>query len=222
MGDQQKDERIPEGSEVEELAEVLEEEGETLSMRFLALAVSHNTVPSSEDTQRHSELTRRRSRSLEESLATIKRKKTWRSRKSVLRRSKLGESLMKMQQKTSLSTEATSSKIIEETTTSPPESAKIFGRKFSASLENFASLSLRETRVEGDEEVNETESFRASSNKRKREETPLQEGLLQPLACGAQARLGFEDVTADDLAGYLEDTTFFPKRMSCMAEMMYT
>merc|ERR1712233_181486 len=171
------------------------------------------------DRQRHSELTRRRSRSLEESLATIKRKKTWRSRKSLLRRSKLGESLMKMQQKTSLPTEVTSSKIIEETTTSPPESAKIFGRKFSASLDNFASLSLRETKVDG--EVNESETFRAS-NKRKREETPLQEDLLQPLACGAQARLGMEDVTADDLAGYLEDTTFFPKRMSCMAEMMYT
>merc|ERR1712130_34036 len=208
------------GSEVEELVEGLEEEeGESLSMRFLALAVSH-TVPSS-DRQRHSELTRRRSRSLEESLATIKRKKTWRSRKSVLRRSKLGESLMKMQQKTSLPTEVTSSKIIEETTTSPPESAKIFGRKFSASLDNFASLSLRETKVDGEEEVNESETFRAS-NKRKREETPLQEDLLQPLACGAQARLGMEDVTADDLAGYLEDTTFFPKRMSCMAEMMYT
>lgn len=57
MGDQQKDERIPKGSEVEELEEVLEEEeeGETLSMRFLALAVSHNTVPSS-DRQRHSEV----------------------------------------------------------------------------------------------------------------------------------------------------------------------
>merc|ERR1711997_42750 len=122
----------------------------------------------------------------------------------------------KMQQKTSLSTELTSSKIIEETTTSPPESAKIFGRKFSASLDNFASLSLREqARVECDDE--ETETLRAS-NKRKREETPLQEDLLQPLACGAQARLGLEDVTADDLAGYLEDTIFFPKRMSCMAE----
>lgn len=92
----------------------------------------------------------------------------------MLRRSKLGESLMKMQQKTSLPTEVTSSKIIEETTTSPPESAKIFGRKFSASLENFATLSLRETRVEEGEEVNETETFRAS-NKRKREETPFQE-----------------------------------------------
>ena len=55
MGDQQKDERIPKGSEVEELVEVLEEEeGESLSMRFLALAVSH-TVPSS-DRQRHSEV----------------------------------------------------------------------------------------------------------------------------------------------------------------------
>ena len=81
---------------------------------------------------------------------------------------------MKMQQKTSLPTEVTSSKIIEETTTSAPESAKIFGRKFSASLDNFASLSLREARVEGEDELNETETFRAS-NKRKREETPLQE-----------------------------------------------
>ena len=199
MGDQKNQERIPSPKENEVLVEEKKEEseqveeGESLSMRFLALAVSHNTVPSS-SRHRHTEvrtfldssfffisifpqLTRRRSRSLEESRATIKRKKTWRSRKSLLRRSKLGESLMKMQQKTSLSTEATSSKIIEETTTSPPESAKIFGRKFSASLENFASLSLRDNRVEGDEVNNETETFRAS-NKRKREETPLQEVSL--------------------------------------------
>ena len=195
MGDQKNQERIPSPKENEVLVEEKkdeqeQEEGESLSMRFLALAVSHNTVPSS-SRHRHTEvrtfldssftiflqLTRRRSRSLEESRATIKRKKTWRSRKSLLRRSKLGESLMKMQQKTSLSTEATSSKIIEETTTSPPESAKIFGRKFSASLENFASLSLRDNRVEGDEVNNETETFRAS-NKRKREETPLQEVSL--------------------------------------------
>ena len=55
MGDQEKNDRIPKGDEVEELVEVLEEEeGESLSMRFLALAVSH-TVPSS-DRQRHSEV----------------------------------------------------------------------------------------------------------------------------------------------------------------------
>jgi len=231
MGDQhQKQERIPnpdlenkEVEKLEELEELEELEGETLSMRFLALAVSHTVSPSSRS--RHTELTRRRSRSLEESLATIKRKKTCKTRKSLLRRSKLGESLVKMQQKTSLPTEVTSSKIIEETTTrSTLDSAKVFGRKFSASLDNFASLSLRESRVEKEEEeeeVGDSETFRAC-NKRKREETPLQEEYLQPLACGAQARLGLEDVTADDLAGYLEDTTFFPKRMSCMAEMMYT
>jgi len=228
MGDQhQKQERIPnpdlETKEVEKLEELEEFEGETLSMRFLALAVSHTVSPSTRS--RHTELTRRRSRSLEESLATIKRKKTCKTRKSLLRRSKLGESLVKMQQKTSLPTEVTSSKIIEETTTrSTLDSAKVFGRKFSASLDNFASLSLRESREEEEEEggeVGDSETFRAC-NKRKREETPLQEEYLQPLACGAQARLGLEDVTADDLAGYLEDTTFFPKRMSCMAEMMYT
>lgn len=228
MGDQhQKQERIPnpdlENKEVEKLEELDELEGETLSMRFLALAVSHTVSPSIRS--RHTELTRRRSRSLEESLATIKRKKTCKTRKSLLRRSKLGESLVKMRQKTSLPTEVTSSKIIEETTTrSTLDSAKVFGRKFSASLDNFASLSLRESRVEEEEEgeeVGDSETFRAC-NKRKREETPLQEEYLQPLACGAQARLGLEDVTADDLAGYLEDTTFFPKRMSCMAEMMYT
>ena len=32
----------------------------------------------------------------------------------------------------------------------------------------------------------------------------------------------YSDVTVEDLAGYLDDTTFFPKRMSYMAEMMYT
>ena len=32
----------------------------------------------------------------------------------------------------------------------------------------------------------------------------------------------YSDVTVEDLAGYLENTAFFPKRMSYMAEMMYT
>ena len=53
MGDQQNEERIPKENEVEEELEK-EEEGESLSMRFLALAVSH-TVPSS-NRQRHSEV----------------------------------------------------------------------------------------------------------------------------------------------------------------------
>ena len=56
MGDQhQKQERIPnpdlENKEVEKLEEL---EGETLSMRFLALAVSHTVAPSSRS--RHTEV----------------------------------------------------------------------------------------------------------------------------------------------------------------------
>ena len=51
MGNQQNRERIPQEGEVDVLEE---EEGESLSMRFLALAVSY-TVPSS-DRQRHSEV----------------------------------------------------------------------------------------------------------------------------------------------------------------------
>jgi len=31
-----------------------------------------------------------------------------------------------------------------------------------------------------------------------------------------------DDVSVDDLAGYLEDSMMFPKKMSYMAEMMYT
>ena len=59
MGDQhQKQERIPnpelENKEVEKLEELEELEGETLSMRFLALAVSHTVSPSSRS--RHTEV----------------------------------------------------------------------------------------------------------------------------------------------------------------------
>lgn len=39
--------------------------------------------------------------------------------------------------------------------------------------------------------------------------------------CAAQARQEL-DISVDDLAGYLEDSIVFPKKMSYMAEMMYT
>ena len=63
------------------------------------------------------------------------------------------------------------------------------------------------------------------------------EAGVRGVSCGQQARL-YSDVTVEDLAGnnmttsqpdltrafsgYLDDTAFFPKRMSYMAEMMYT
>ena len=41
-------------------------------------------------------------------------------------------------------------------------------------------------------------------------------------SCAQQARQEFGDVSVNDLAGYLEDSIVFPKKMSRMAEMMYT
>merc|ERR1712037_911292 len=78
---------------------------------------------------------------------------------------------------------------------------------------------MGETRVEEGEEVNETETFRAS-NKRKREETPFQEGLLQPLACGAQARRGLEDVLhgGDDV--HLTHSSWNPQFCAAIAQRL--
>ena len=42
-------------------------------------------------------------------------------------------------------------------------------------------------------------------------------------SCAQQAqRVVHPDISVDDLAGYLEDSIVFPKKMSYMAEMMYT
>lgn len=144
--------------------------------------------------------------------------------KSILRKSKLGESFRKFRNPSELTTAIQDSK---EVITS--ENQKIFGRKFSLSLENFGNLSLLEEKgTEEGKEASEysTESFKSfngSGSKRKRATTPeMEEQVPHTLvSCGQQARL-YSDVTADELAGYLEDTTFFPKRMSYMAEMMYT
>jgi hypothetical protein len=108
---------------------------------------------------------------------------------------------------------------------------EVFGRKFSFSLENFNSLSLQdktEETVGQSSKVYDTESFKhinGSVGKRKRERCRSCDQRL-PVAgagvsCGQEARM-YSDVTVEDLAGYLDDTTFFPKRMSHMAEMMYT
>jgi len=152
--------------------------------------------------------------------------------KTVLRKSKLGDSFKKFRTPASLSAAIQDSKDVTTT-----ENQKIFGRKFSLSLDNFGSLSLLDTNsenksVESAEFTKESfKQFNGSGSKRKRATTPEMEEQDSPsnntvtnntiLSCSQQARM-FSDVTADDLAGYLEDTTFFPKRMSCMAEMMYT
>lgn len=49
----------------------------------------------------------------------------------------------------------------------------------------------------------------------------LEERNVKPCSCSAQARKE-DELTVEDLAGYFDDYVYIPKKMSDMAEMMYT
>ena len=50
---------------------------------------------------------------------------------------------------------------------------------------------------------------------------PLHPGrCTRPCTCSQQARV--DDLTVEELASYFEDFVYIPKKMSTMAEMMYT
>ena len=71
--------------------------------------------------------------------------------------------------------------------------------------------------------LEETGSPRRSARRRRAvtappEQTPVESAAQPPRGCRAQAN----DVTVDELAGYLENALFIPRPMSSMAEMMYT
>lgn len=65
------------------------------------------------------------------------------------------------------------------------------------------------------------QTMQSVGGKRKRAVTPECEIKPRLVTCSEQARIN-SDVTVDELAGYMDETSFFPKKMSYMAEMMYT
>jgi len=189
------------------------EENSLLSVKFETLSVSSNS-----STSTHKQTLFPEMKSEKE---VLKLRKSCKKSKStfVLKKSKLGESFKTFQ---SPKSETTANQDYKDET-------DVFGRKFSLGLEDFESLSILENKqIEVTEEASKysAETFKnlnVCASKRKRAPTPEGDCQETPalVSCGQQARM-YSDVTADELAGYLEDTTFFPKRMSYMAEMMYT
>lgn len=129
-------------------------------------------------------------------------------------------------------------KDIEECSSNKGNSCNQNTRKFSLSLDNFDYLTLNENKNLNNEADNQhfNTNRKETLGKRKRDHCETCGDSLKEennaagdkithndhaVSCSQQARM-YDDVTVEDLAGYLEDTTFFPKRMSYMAEMMYT
>jgi len=190
-----------------------------LAVKFEKLIVSPNTSNSNSGVKK--------SLVLKSETEVLKLKKS-NKKKPLLRKSKLGESFTKFRD----------NNLTSQCSTSDPKlrGENVFGRKFSFSLENFNSLTLQDNTQSKEEDLKvnfSSESFKqinGSAGKRKRErcqscserlDTQTQVVNVSGVSCGQQARM-YSDVTVEDLAGYLDDTTFFPKRMSYMAEMMYT
>jgi len=180
-----------------------------IAMKFEKLAVGHST--SKKVSSRDGNNTNAPVNSVSKDTKTIRKRK----KKNILKRSKLGESL----------------KLLERFNESDEDNLEIFGEKFSNSL-NFSRLSINKDdmkRKEEPAEVFEGDQFTnltVCGSKRKRSATPsFESDSLLGASCRQQVNQAAhlaDDVTAEELAAYLEDTTFFPKRMSYMAEMMYT
>ncbi|CAD5117178.1 DgyrCDS5978 [Dimorphilus gyrociliatus] len=83
------------------------------------------------------------------------------------------------------------------------------------STEIGAKSSVQE---EENQDQNEAES---RGMKRMLSSQSLEERNVKPCSCSAQARKE-DELTVEDLAGYFDDYVYIPKKMSDMAEMMYT
>lgn len=84
-----------------------------------------------------------------------------------------------------------------------------------AGVEVYSFTGLREV-------ISECERSLASHDHAPRTTATAVASSSSPRSCSEQARAYIDDITIEDLSGYMEYYLYIPKKMSHMAEMMYT
>ncbi|XP_052774201.1 oxidative stress-responsive serine-rich protein 1-like [Mya arenaria] len=114
---------------------------------------------------------------------------------------------------------------------SPPspscEPSVLFGAKSSANSQDFGSLFNGSSGANKSNDTFKFSDYRSQSHKRTRDQAYIDSPNRNSyIDCGQEMRnhegAAIEDTSVDELAGYFEDYVHIPKKMSSMAEMMYT
>ncbi|MFT7801328.1 oxidative stress-responsive serine-rich protein 1 isoform X2 [Arapaima gigas] len=87
-------------------------------------------------------------------------------------------------------------------------------------VEVYSFTGLRDVISECEKNLTGAEDVSPASPQRRTQCTSGNSG--SPRSCSEQARAYVDDITIEDLSGYMEYYLYIPKKMSHMAEMMYT
>lgn len=89
-------------------------------------------------------------------------------------------------------------------------------------LEVYSFTGLRDVISECERSLPSAEDGRTLGTASARGSTSSPATSGSPRSCSEQARVYVDDITIEDLSGYMEYYLYIPKKMSHMAEMMYT
>lgn len=87
-------------------------------------------------------------------------------------------------------------------------------------VEVYSFTGLRDVISECERSHEDASRTLGTNNNAATASSPLSSG--SPRSCSEQARAYVDDITIEDLSGYMEYYLYIPKKMSHMAEMMYT